>query len=100
MFAARIKNGMASSGKLSKPANTLCGRIDSGIEVVTAKTKNDVPVSTTNMGKLKPRPTRSNEKVSKIVVVTLIFHGCFIWTGKNIFVARRTEEYLNNPQTH
>ena len=37
MFAARMKNGMASSGKLSSPAKTRCGRIDSGIGVVRAK---------------------------------------------------------------
>ena len=46
MFAAKMKNGIASSGKLSSPANTRCGRIDSGIGVVAAKTMNAVPVST------------------------------------------------------
>ena len=68
MLAARMKNGMASSGKLSSPANTRCDRIDSGIGVVSAKTMKAVPVSTMNIGMVRNRPSASSAKISAIVM--------------------------------
>ena len=70
MFAAKTKNGIASSGKLSSPANTRCGRIESGIGVVSAKAMNAVPVSTMNIGSVRKSPSASSTKTSRMVSAT------------------------------
>ena len=71
MLAARMKKGIASSGKLSSPANTRCDRIDSGIGVVRAKTTKAVPVSTMNIGMVRNRPSASSVKISAMVMPVL-----------------------------
>src|SRR5258706_10594762 len=80
MLAARMKYGIASSGKLSRPANTRCGRIDSGIPEVSHSTRNEVPISTMNMGSVSKSPSASSPNVSAMVISVLQVHhradGC------------------------
>src|SRR5687768_15310781 len=74
MLAARMKYGIASSGKLSRPANTRCGRIESGIPDVSQSTRNDVPISTMNIGSVRSRPSASRPNVSAMVTSILQIH--------------------------
>src|SRR5215510_14575165 len=74
MLAARMKYGIASSGKLSRPAKTRCGRIDKGMPEVSHTMRNEVPISTMNIGSVRKRPSASRPKVRAMVISVLEIH--------------------------
>jgi hypothetical protein len=66
---------MASKGKLSSPAKTRCGNIESGIEVIMAKVMKEVPAITTKMGIVKDKPINKSPNVRRIVIKSLVTAG-------------------------
>ena len=62
---------MANNGKLSSPANTRCGRIDSGIGEGAAMMMKAVPVRATNIGTERNSPVASSPKINAMVMARL-----------------------------
>src|SRR4029453_497698 len=101
MFAARMKNGIASSGKLSSPAKMRCGRIESGMLVVSQKTRNAVPIITTNIGMAKNRPEASRPRINTgVMSLVRPFVSILEVNGGLVFLQYRPPENLSRAQEH
>jgi hypothetical protein len=66
MFAARMKKGMAISGKLSIPANIRWGRIDRGMLLKKLKMIKGTAPSDTNIGTVRAREKKRRRKIKTI----------------------------------